>query len=81
MRLVVAGLFAGLMIWAGLGMLRSLGMRPHKTFDQPVDATDETRVVFWCQTCDTELLLLRRGSDKAPRHCGESMHEREEVGR
>lgn len=79
MRIGLAILFAGFLGWAGLGMLRSLGLRPHKTFEEPIDQPLDARIVFWCQTCQTELLLLRRGSEKPPRHCGEQMHEREEV--
>ena len=32
-----------------------------------------------CEECGTELVLLVRGSGKAPRHCGGSMHERAEL--
>lgn len=79
MRIAVAILAAIALGWIGLGMVRSLAANPRATFDEPVDADVTVRTVFWCQTCGTELLLLRRGSEKAPRHCGESMHEREEL--
>jgi len=81
-RIAVAILAAIAFGWIGLGMVRSLAVKPgSSTFDEPVDADVAVRTVFWCQTCGTELLLLRRGSEKAPRHCGESMHERDEVDR
>lgn len=44
----------------------------------PVDPSAE-RVVYWCDGCGAELLLLVRGTAIAPRHCGERMTERAEV--
>jgi predicted RNA-binding Zn-ribbon protein involved in translation (DUF1610 family) len=29
--------------------------------------------VFACETCGEQLVLLRRGTDVPPRHCGEKM--------
>ena len=80
MRLVIA-ILAGIGLgWISLGMVRSLGARPGSSaFDEPIEAPVDVRTIFRCATCGTELLLLRRGSDRAPRHCGESMHERDEV--
>lgn len=45
---------------------------------QPVDPQRE-RVVYWCAGCGAELLLLVRGTETAPRHCGERMTARDEV--
>lgn len=81
MRLVLAIIFAIALGWIGLGMLRSLGFRPNSTYDEVRESPKGFRTLFWCETCDTEVLLLRRGSDKAPRHCGETMAERQEVER
>ena len=39
------------------------------------------RVTYWCDGCGAELLLLMRGTEIAPRHCGERMTERHEVAR
>ena len=47
---------------------------------RPLDLEVE-RVTFWCQGCGAELLLLVRGTEAAPRHCGERMTERREVSR
>lgn len=41
-------------------------------------ASDE-RILFWCEECGTELLLLVRGTPRAPSHCGQRMHERTEI--
>jgi len=46
----------------------------------PVDTRQE-RVVYWCGGCGAEVLLLVRGTDMSPRHCGEKMVERREVAR
>ena len=37
------------------------------------------RILFWCETCGTEVLLLRAGTENPPRHCGEPMTRREEI--
>ena len=47
---------------------------------EPLDVTAE-RVVYWCEGCGAELLLLVRGTPMPPRHCGERMVERAEVAR
>lgn len=44
---------------------------------RPVRARE--RVLYWCEECGTELLLLVRGSGVNPRHCGTKMHQREEI--
>ncbi len=43
----------------------------------PVAADEHT--LFWCEECGTELLLLVRGSARAPSHCGQRMQERTEI--
>lgn len=40
--------------------------------------TDE-RTLFWCEECGTEVLLLVRGTSRAPSHCGQRMNERTEI--
>jgi DNA-directed RNA polymerase subunit RPC12/RpoP len=47
---------------------------------QPVDVRVE-RTTYWCAGCGAEVLLLVRGTEAAPRHCGERMAERREVAR
>jgi hypothetical protein len=52
-------------------------MRPLQTGTktyEPVDVVEPDGVpVYSCQECGTQVVLLRRGSDKPPRHCGEAM--------
>lgn len=43
----------------------------------PVGADERT--LFWCEECGTEVLLLIRGTSRAPSHCGQRMHERTEI--
>jgi hypothetical protein len=55
------------------------------------DAADDTglpdveegpeRTVFHCPECGTELLLLYRGTERAPSHCGQRMTARTEIVR
>jgi hypothetical protein len=40
----------------------------------PVDVDEgETLLVFACETCGEQLVLLRKGTDVPPRHCAEAM--------
>jgi hypothetical protein len=79
---IVAGV---LLFLIGVGMFRSLlGPRRGPESSGAVLEVAErmpegVRVLYWCETCGTEVLLLRKGSDAAPRHCGESMTRREEI--
>lgn len=75
---------SGLLIWSvGAASFRSLRAGAAYIPDgppQPVDQRSE-RVLYWCGGCGAEVLLLMRGTDMPPRHCGEKMHERREVPR
>ncbi|HVL33862.1 MAG TPA: hypothetical protein VM600_09820 [Actinomycetota bacterium] len=86
MRIAIAIMMFLVLASIGLGMLRSLGGgRPHGGVAAggadplPVAPPPDVRITFWCENCGTEVLLLRRGSESPPRHCGESMIRREEV--
>lgn len=74
-------LAAGLLRWslASLRVLvtdaRELGGDP----DAAVPVSSDQRTLFWCEECGTELLLLVRGTPRAPSHCGQRMHERTEI--
>ena len=82
MRLTAAIAFMVVFAAVGLGMLRSLWRTPRSVpLPEVVEQPPDVRVTYWCGTCGTELLLLRRGSEAPPRHCGESMTRREEVPR
>ncbi|MPZ87543.1 MAG: hypothetical protein GEU81_05595 [Nitriliruptorales bacterium] len=74
----------GLLIYragvATLGSLRRGASFVPTGTPHPVDARTE-RTVYWCSGCGAELLLLVRGTETPPRHCGERMTERHEVAR
>jgi DNA-directed RNA polymerase subunit RPC12/RpoP len=74
----------GLFIWrlgiASFGSLRQGAAHIPDGPAAPVDLSAE-RVTYWCGGCGAEVLLLVRGADVAPRHCGERMVERHEVAR
>lgn len=80
-RFVFAPLL-GLLIWriglASFGSLRRGGAHIPDGPPQRVDPSTE-RVVYACEGCGAELLLLARGADVPPRHCGERMTLRREV--
>src|SRR5262245_47896038 len=40
----------------------------------PTDVNEpDTLLVFACETCGEQLILLRKGTDAAPRHCADPM--------
>jgi DNA-directed RNA polymerase subunit RPC12/RpoP len=72
----------GLAIWmVGLASFRSLGAGGAQILDSPPEPVDTRteRITYWCADCGAELLLLVRGAQTPPRHCGERMIERREV--
>ncbi len=81
-RWVVAPLFAyAILAWL-LGSLRALVKDTRHLPDesQPVDAlASGERTLFWCEECGTEVLLVTRGTTRAPSHCGQRMHQRTEM--
>lgn len=72
----------GLAIWrvgiASFGSLRRGGGHVPDGRPEPMDLASE-RIRYWCGGCGAELVLIVRGSDVAPRHCGEAMTERREI--
>lgn len=65
-------LIATFVVRWGLASMRPLHVGA-KTY-QPVDVVEPEGVpVYSCKECGTQLVLLRKGSDKPPRHCGEAM--------
>jgi hypothetical protein len=63
----------------GIGMLRSIGGRaPHQAPEEPEAPPPNLRIVYRCEACGMELLLLRGGQTPL-RHCGEPMRRREEM--
>lgn len=80
-RFVFAPLL-GLFIWrVGIASFGSLRQGALHIPDGPPVAVDTAveRTTYWCSGCGAELLLLVRGAEVAPRHCGERMTERREV--
>jgi len=47
----------------------------------PAEQDGPERTVFHCVECGTEVLLLYRGTPKAPSHCGQRMNARVELVR
>lgn len=71
-RAAVGLLIATLVIRWGLASMRPLQVGA-KSYE-PVDVVEESGVpVYSCKECGTQVVLLRRGTDKPPRHCGEPM--------
>lgn len=82
-RYVLAPLLGLLIFSIGRASMRSLRTGASYIPDgppRPVDLAEE-RVTYTCGGCGAEALLLVRGTEVAPRHCGERMAERREVRR
>jgi DNA-directed RNA polymerase subunit RPC12/RpoP len=47
--------------------------------DEPTPVSGDERTLYWCEECGTEVMLLVRGTPRAPSHCGQRMHERTEL--
>lgn len=74
----------GLTIWRiGIGSFASLRHGAAHIPDGPPEPLDlrTERVVYACGGCGAEVLLLVRGTESAPRHCGEKMTTHREVAR
>ena len=85
MRVVIA-VVAGLAIFFfGFGVIRGFAGPRSGRGAQPLaleavePLPEGVRILFWCETCGMEVLLLRAGSESVPRHCGEPMARREEI--
>lgn len=73
----------GVAIWVWMrATLRSFishGSTGIAAADEPEPVPVDERVLYWCEECGTEVVLLVRGSGIPPRHCGTKMHERSEI--
>lgn len=72
-RAAGALLISALVIRWGYASLRPMRVGA-KNYD-PVDVVepDGALPVYSCAGCGTQLVLLRKGNDRPPRHCGEPM--------
>lgn len=73
----------GVAVYAiGTAMLRSLARDARGGSGSAQAAKPAAgRVLYWCEQCGAEYLLVVRGDETPPRHCGDRMHERVEVAR
>ena len=70
---VVALLLGGLVLATGRAVFRGYSTTKGPT-GPPVDVAEEgTLLVFACETCGEQLVLLRKGTDAPHRHCAEKM--------
>lgn len=77
---VLAPLLGYAIFRSGTAMLRSMAVGGPARADPPELVIDRPeRTLYSCEQCGVELLLVVRGVDTPPRHCGERMHERVEI--
>lgn len=85
--LVEPRLFGALAIGAailvvGVAMLRSMAADRETAPPEPQVVSDpRERTSYRCELCGTEVVLVVRGEDIPPRHCGERMRTRTEIPR
>ena len=81
-RLLVAAAIGFVIYKVGTAMLRNMAADAKSSPPPPEPVTDPNeRTVYRCELCGTEVLLVVRGEETAPRHCGERMSVRTEVPR
>ena len=81
-RWVFAPLLAYALLRWSIASLRVLATDAKQDRDEEVEPTpvgSDARTLFWCEECGTEVLLIVRGTSRAPSHCGQRMHERTEI--
>ena len=70
---VAALLLGGLILATGRAVFRGYSTTKGPT-GPPVDVQEDgALLVFACETCGEQLVLLRKGTDVPPRHCAEKM--------
>jgi hypothetical protein len=84
MRTIIAVVFGLVILGILMATLRGFagprgGGKPAIEAVEPMP--EGLRILYWCETCGFEVLVLRRGTENPPRHCGESMAKREEIAR
>ena len=70
---VIAAAIGLLILATGRAVFRGYS-RTRGPTGPPVDVDDgEGLLVFACETCGEQLILLRKGTDAPPRHCADPM--------
>jgi hypothetical protein len=70
---IVAVVLGALVLLSGRTMFRSYSTTKGPT-GPAVDVDERGKLlVYACETCGEQLVLLRRGTDAPPRHCSEKM--------
>ena len=78
-RYVFAPLLAAMLLSWSIASLRVLVQDAQDDDGVPAVQDGPERTVFRCPECGTEVLLLYRGTPKAPSHCGQRMVARTEI--
>ncbi len=78
-RYVFAPLLAAALLSWSIASLRVLVQDAQDDDGVPAVQDGPERTVFRCAECGTEVLLLYRGTPKAPSHCGQRMLARIEI--
>jgi hypothetical protein len=72
-QVLVAAALGALVLATGLAVFRGYA-RTRGPVGPPSDVDEAgTLLVFACETCGEQLILLRKGTDAPPRHCADPM--------
>jgi hypothetical protein len=71
--IVVAVVIGALVLLSGRTMFRSYSTTKGPTGPATDVQERGTLLVFACEVCGEQLVLLRKGTDAPPRHCAETM--------
>ncbi len=74
LRLLVAVAIGSVILWLGIGVLRSMGEPRRARKRDEAEEVGDLEVFFVCGECGTEFKVTRLGELAVPRHCGEEMH-------
>ena len=70
---IIAMVFGALVLLSGRAVFRSYSVTKGPT-GPAVDVEERGKLlVYACETCGEQVVLLRRGTDAPPRHCSETM--------
>ena len=73
LRLLIAVVIGAVILWLGLGILRSMGGPRVERKKDDAEEVGDLDVFFVCGECGTEFKVTRLGELAVPRHCGEEM--------
>ncbi len=73
LRVLIAVLMGGVILWLGITALRAASGVGRSSEEPEVEDVEGLEVFLVCRECGTEFQVTRLGQLQIPRHCGEPM--------